>query len=90
MSTSLKPRDLQDRKLALMRKLDRGVISRFGKLDALESAISNYELAYRMQSAAPEAVGCQAAPPYEGRAFRGGTFIKPVTRLVGPLSRGAP
>lgn len=46
--------DLQDRKLALMRKLDHGVVSRFGKLDALESAISNYELAYRMQSTVPE------------------------------------
>jgi hypothetical protein len=46
--------DLQNRKLALMRKLDCGVVSRFGKLDALESAISNYELAYRMQSTIPE------------------------------------
>ncbi len=46
--------DLQNRKLALMRKLDQGVVSRLGKLDALESAISNYELAYRMQSAVPE------------------------------------
>ena len=47
-------RELQDHKLALMRKLDRGVVSRFGKIDALESAISNYELAYRMQAAVPE------------------------------------
>jgi hypothetical protein len=46
--------ELQDHKLALMRKLDRGVVSRFGKLDALESAIGNYELAYRMQAAVPE------------------------------------
>jgi len=46
--------ELQDRKLALMRKLDHGVVSRFGKLDALESAISNYELAYRMQATVPE------------------------------------
>jgi hypothetical protein len=46
--------DLQNRKLALMRKLDHGVVSRFGKLDALESAISNYELAYRMQATVPE------------------------------------
>jgi len=45
---------LQDHKLALMRKLDHGVVSRFGKLDALESAISNYELAYRMQATVPE------------------------------------
>lgn len=46
--------DLQNNKLALMKKLDRGVVARFGKLDALESAISNYELAYRMQTAVPE------------------------------------
>ena len=46
--------ELQDHKLALMRKLDHGVVSRFGKLDALESAISNYELAYRMQATVPE------------------------------------
>jgi Protein of unknown function (DUF1501) len=46
--------DLQSGKLDLLRKLDRGVVGRFGKLDPLESAISNYELAYRMQSAVPE------------------------------------
>jgi hypothetical protein len=46
--------ELQDHKLALMRKLDRGVVSRMGKIDALESAIVNYELAYRMQAAVPE------------------------------------
>lgn len=46
--------ELQDAKLALMRKLDAGVVERFGKLDALESSIANYELAYRMQSAVPE------------------------------------
>ena len=53
LSTEAKP-ELQDAKLALMRKLDAGVVERFGKLDALESAIANYELAYRMQSAVPE------------------------------------
>ena len=44
----------QSAKLALMRKLDQGVVERMGKLDQLESAIANYELAYRMQSAVPE------------------------------------
>ncbi len=44
----------QQRKLALMRELDRGVLERFGKLDALESAIANYELAGRMQAEVPE------------------------------------
>jgi hypothetical protein len=45
---------VQDNKLALMRKLDRSVVSRFGKMDQLESAIANYELAHRMQAAVPE------------------------------------
>jgi hypothetical protein len=44
----------QNAKLALMRKLDQGVLARMGKLDQIESAIANYELAYRMQSAVPE------------------------------------
>ena len=46
--------EAQQRKLALMRELDRGVLERFGKLDALESAIANYELAGRMQTEVPE------------------------------------
>jgi hypothetical protein len=37
-----------------MRNLDRGVVGRLGELDSLESAISNYELAFRMQSAVPD------------------------------------
>ncbi len=44
----------QTAKLALMRKLDGKVLDRVGHLDQLESAIANYELAYRMQSAVPE------------------------------------
>ena len=45
---------LQRNKLSLMRRLDQGVLARFGEVDSLESAISNYELAFRMQSAVPE------------------------------------
>ncbi len=45
---------LQQNKLALMRRLDLGVVERMGAMDQLESAISNYELAFRMQSAVPE------------------------------------
>ena len=44
----------QERKFALLRRLDRGVVDRFGRVDALESAISNYEMAARMQHAVPE------------------------------------
>jgi hypothetical protein len=45
---------LQETKLALMRKLDGGLLDRLGHVDQIESAIANYELAYRMQSAVPE------------------------------------
>ena len=45
---------LQDRKLALIEKLDRGFSGRVGTVDAIESAIANYELAYRMQTAVPD------------------------------------
>ena len=40
-------------KLELLRKLDKGVLERYGNVDKLESAIANYELAARMQLAVP-------------------------------------
>jgi hypothetical protein len=46
--------DQQRRKLALLRRLDDSVVARLGPDDAIESAIANYETAYRMQSAVPE------------------------------------
>lgn len=46
--------DAQERKLALMRKLDRGVLGRPGSHDSLEASIANYELAFRMQGAVPD------------------------------------
>jgi hypothetical protein len=45
---------LQQGKLDLLRKLDAGVLERSGGDDRLESAIANYELAFRMQTAVPE------------------------------------
>ena len=45
---------IQRRKLQLMETLDRSLLARTGTQDALESAIANYELAFRMQTAAPE------------------------------------
>lgn len=44
----------QNRKLSLLKKLDRSVLGRIGQVDTLESAIANYELAYRMQRAVPD------------------------------------
>ncbi len=51
--TEAKP-ELQRNKLDAMRELDAAAIERLGNHDALEAAIANYELAYRMQSAVPE------------------------------------
>ncbi len=45
---------LQESKLKLLRKLDQGTIERMGADDKLESAIANYELAFRMQTAVPD------------------------------------
>jgi Protein of unknown function (DUF1501) len=51
----LEPTDRRQRdKLDLIRELDRTVLERLGPTDAVESAITNYEIAYRMQTAVPE------------------------------------
>jgi hypothetical protein len=49
-----KSRELQDAKLALMRRLDQSRLQQLGHVDAIESAIANYELAARMQTAVPQ------------------------------------
>jgi hypothetical protein len=54
-SKPLEPRpELQKSKWELIAQLDRGISQRLGEVDAVESAIANYELAYRMQTAVPE------------------------------------
>lgn len=45
---------LQKNKLAALRDLDQTALEHLGRHDALETAIANYELAYRMQMAVPE------------------------------------
>jgi hypothetical protein len=45
---------LQRNKLALLKQLDAEVSERLGRVDAVESAIANYELAFRMQSVVPD------------------------------------
>lgn len=47
---------LQLNKLNLMRKLDVGLLGQYSHSDAIESAIANHELAFRMQTAVPELV----------------------------------
>jgi len=44
---------LQRNKLKLLERLDREHLAQIGKEDQLESAIANYELAFRMQSVVP-------------------------------------
>ncbi len=53
---SRRERDLQTQrsKLDLLAKLDAGAAERSGGQDAIESAIANYEMAFRMQSSVPE------------------------------------
>jgi Protein of unknown function (DUF1501) len=49
-----KESDLQRGKLELLHKLDAGARDRFGAADEIDSAIQNYETAFRMQAAVPE------------------------------------
>jgi hypothetical protein len=51
----LEPTDRHQRqRLDLLRQLDQGIRVRSGHADAIESAIANYETAYRMQTAVPD------------------------------------
>jgi hypothetical protein len=54
----LKPREdsaeVQKSKLGLLRTLNKGVLDRFGGVSEVEATISNYELAFRMQSEVPD------------------------------------
>jgi hypothetical protein len=45
---------LQRQKLSLLSQLDHQTLDRWGACDDVESAIANYELAYRMQATVPE------------------------------------
>jgi hypothetical protein len=55
---NIKPADatsrLQQNKLAFAASLDENLDERQGHADAIESAVANYELAFRMQTAVPE------------------------------------
>ncbi len=47
---------LQEKKLALLRRIDAAGTGQLGASDQVESAIANYELAYRMQIGIPQLV----------------------------------
>lgn len=53
--TESKP-DLQKQKLAFLKQLDEQTLQRVGRVDSIEAAIANQELAFRMQSTVPELV----------------------------------
>lgn len=55
--------DLQRGKLALLKKLDAKARDRFGVADEIESAIANYETAFRMQAAVPELMDLKGESP---------------------------
>ncbi len=79
---NVQPTPNQARKLEALRSLDAGVLGRVGHHDALESAIANYELASRMQTAIPELVDLQG----ESKATRelyGLEHPYPHTRVFG-------
>lgn len=47
---------LQRNKLELLKQLDMSAMEKMGRVDPVESAIANYELAYRMQAAMPDLI----------------------------------
>lgn len=51
---------LQRNKLDLLRRLNAGVLDRMGQVSELEATISNYELAFRMQSEVPDLLDLSA------------------------------
>jgi hypothetical protein len=76
-----KPR-LQQNKLALLDELDRGTLQRVGVVDALESAIANYELAFRMQAAVPDLMDINKETK-ETQSMYGLDASYPQTRIFG-------
>jgi Protein of unknown function (DUF1501) len=71
---------LQHNKLALLRKLDQGVLDRAGHDDRLEAAIANYELAFRMQTAVPELMDLSGETPAAQRLYG---LDEPATEIFG-------
>jgi hypothetical protein len=60
---------LQRSKLQLLHTLDRGVLGRLGESDALEAAIANDELAFRMQAAVPGLMDIGGESPATRRLY---------------------
>lgn len=61
--------EMQRKKLDLVAQFDSLSVDMFGKHDALESAIRNYELAYQMQMAVPDVMSIADEPQYLKDAY---------------------
>ena len=68
---------IQKKKLALLDRLDRGVLDRYGKVDALESSIANYEMAFRMQAEVPLLVNVDDEPEHTRKPYGLDSEYKP-------------
>lgn len=70
---NIRPRETsgeqQRGKLDLLRRLDQGILARTGNADEIESAIANYETAYRMQTAVPELMETRGESPATRRLY---------------------
>ena len=75
---------LQREKLALMQRLDRQKLEQLGHVDAMESAIANYELAARMQTAVPALMDLRSETQSTQDAY-GLSDDFPNTRIYGRL-----
>ena len=62
-------RTLQDCKIELLRGLDQAGLGRMGRHDSLETAIGNYELAFKMQAAVPELMDLNQETPATCRLY---------------------
>jgi hypothetical protein len=72
-------------KLSLLRRLDQKVIERLGEVDQLESAIANYEMAFRMQAAVPGLMDLKGETAATKRLYGLESDYEP-TRIFGNLS----
>jgi hypothetical protein len=75
-------RELQQSKLELLKRLDSQAAEQFGRNDAVESAIGNYELAYRMQMAVPGLMDLSNETPATQKSY-GLEADWPQTRVYG-------
>ena len=64
------PRPVKGASSSCCAELDQDVLDRAGPHDALESAIANYELAARMQTAVPELTELSGETPATQHAVR--------------------